>query len=231
MNRSRRCSLRWCKYELARNAIECFLLQCRNHRRSSTPADPTLDWGSRTCCKELDEEVEAFRGRPLEGGFPYVWLDALRLKVRHIIPMSLREDHRPVNQALVIAIGVRETSGPDILGYSLGTSKEFAYLGLPIQRRLVGFPVACGEDRLNKEVKPRTSVVGIFPDGASVIRLVGAVLMGTPDERPVERRYLPAGASAGSQESMKKLLGPDTLLVAQPEPLRLAPVHRALWLI
>ena len=30
---------------------------------------------------------------------------------------------------------------------------------------------------------------------------------------------------------MKKLLGPDTLLVAQPEPLRLAPVHRALWLI
>jgi putative transposase len=73
-------------------------------------------------------------------------------------------------------------------------------------------------ERLNKEVKRRTNVVGIFPDGASVIRLVGAVLMEVSDEWQVGRRYF-------SQESMKKLLEPETLLVAEPEPLRLAPVH------
>ena len=33
-------------------------------------------------CKELDEVVEQFRNRPLEGDYPYLWLDALYLKVR-----------------------------------------------------------------------------------------------------------------------------------------------------
>lgn len=34
-------------------------------------------------CKELDEVVEPFRNRPLEGQYLFVWLDALYLKVRH----------------------------------------------------------------------------------------------------------------------------------------------------
>ena len=34
-------------------------------------------------CLELDERVDAFRNRPLEGEFPYLWLDAKHLKVRH----------------------------------------------------------------------------------------------------------------------------------------------------
>jgi putative transposase len=34
-------------------------------------------------CKELDEVVEQFRNRPLEGTYPFVWMDALYLKVRH----------------------------------------------------------------------------------------------------------------------------------------------------
>lgn len=73
-------------------------------------------------------------------------------------------------------------------------------------------------ERQNKEVKRRTNVVGIFPDRSSVIRLVGSLLIEIDDEWQVTRRYF-------SQASMKKLLEPETLLVASKTAMPLAPVH------
>ena len=53
-----------------------------------------------------------------------------------------------------------------------------------------------GVERLNKEVKRRADVVGIFPNEASIIRLVGAILMEANDEWQLQHRYLSVEALA-----------------------------------
>jgi putative transposase len=250
-------------------------------------------------CEELDEEVERFRNRPLEGPYPYVWVDATYLKAR--------QDGHVASTAVVIAVGVNGESGErEVLGFDVGPSEDRAFWtsflrslvarglrgvrlvtsdahrglkgaieavlqGASWQRCRVHFmrnalclvPKAAQQmagatirtvfaqpdapsareqwlrvsegfryrfarlselmeeaeedvlayalfpeehwrkiwsnnplERVNKEVKRRTNVVGIFPNEAAVIRLVGAILSEQHDEWQVAKRYFSAGSLA-----------------------------------
>ena len=66
-------------------------------------------------CEEIDDRVKAFLGRPLEGDWPYVWLDATYVKVRR--------DHRIVSVAVIVAIGVNAGGRREVLGMDIGPSE------------------------------------------------------------------------------------------------------------
>ena len=80
-------------------------------------------------CRGLDERVEAFRSRPLEGAFPYLWLDAKHLKVRD------RGHLR--SKALVVAYAVHESGRREVIGISIGEVETEAFW-TEFLRELVG---------------------------------------------------------------------------------------------
>jgi transposase-like protein len=268
-------------------------------------------------CKDIDERVNAFLARPLEGEWPYLWLDATYLKVR--------EGGRIVSVAAIIAVAVDAEGRREIVGLHLGPSEAetfwstflrslvrrglkgvklvvsdaheglkaairrvlgatwqrcrvhwmrsalahvgkgqqavvaaalrqaflqadeasarqvwrqvadqlrprwpklsalmdesehdvLAYTGFPAQHR-AKLHSTNPLERLNKEVKRRADVVGIFPCEASITRLIGAVLLEQNDEWQLQHRYMQV-------EAMAELTPP----AAEPEPAQIPP--QAAW--
>jgi putative transposase len=66
-------------------------------------------------CADIDERVNAFLSRPIEGDWPYLWIDATYVKVR--------EAGRIVSVAVIIAVGVNSDGVREVLGMAVGPSE------------------------------------------------------------------------------------------------------------
>lgn len=66
-------------------------------------------------CEEIDGRVKAFLEGPIEGDWPYLWMDATYIKVRR--------DGRIVSVAVIIAVGVNSDGRREVLGMAIGHSE------------------------------------------------------------------------------------------------------------
>jgi putative transposase len=70
-------------------------------------------------CEEIDGRVKAFLDRPIEGDWPYLWLDATYVKVR--------QNSRVVSAAVIVAVGVNSDGRREVLGMDIGASEAEAF--------------------------------------------------------------------------------------------------------
>jgi putative transposase len=66
-------------------------------------------------CQEIDERVNAFLDRPIEGDWPYLWIDATYVKVR--------QNGRIVSVAVIVAVGANSDGRREVLGLDIGPSE------------------------------------------------------------------------------------------------------------
>ena len=66
-------------------------------------------------CGEIDDKIQSFLDRPLEGDWPYLWLDATYLKVR--------QAGRIVSVAVTVAVAVNDQGRREVLGMAIGASE------------------------------------------------------------------------------------------------------------
>jgi putative transposase len=66
-------------------------------------------------CEEIDGKVKAFLDRPIEGDWPYLWIDATYVKVRN--------NGRIVSAAVIIAVGANADGRREVLGMDIGPSE------------------------------------------------------------------------------------------------------------
>jgi putative transposase len=93
-------------------------------------------------CEEIDERVNAFLSRPIEGEWPYLWIDATYLKTR--------EAGRIVSTAVILAVGVNADGRREVLGIATGASEAepfwTAFLRSLADRGLRGVKLVIADD-------------------------------------------------------------------------------------
>jgi putative transposase len=108
-------------------------------------------------CATLDEEVEAFRRRKLDKGYPYLWLDAVYLKVR--------EGKHVVSKATLVAYGVSENGEREVIGVEVADGEMEdawrSFLGSLVGRGLRGVQLVISDAHLGLRKGVRGALNGV----------------------------------------------------------------------
>jgi putative transposase len=108
-------------------------------------------------CASLDEQVEAFRRRKLDRHYPYLWLDALYLKVR--------EGQHVVSKATLIAYGVSEFGEREVIGVEVADGEMEdawrSFLGGLVARGLRGVRLVISDAHLGLRAGIRGALNGV----------------------------------------------------------------------
>jgi transposase-like protein len=164
-------------------------------------------------CAGLDEQVEAFRNRPLEGRYPYLWLDAKVEKVR--------DGGRVVRKALVLAYGVHESGYREVIALDVGEAETEAFWrsflrGL-LQRGLSGVQLVVSDAHVGLK-KAIAQVLGCPWQRCSVHFLREALGLARREQQPMLAALLRPLFGAENGEQARELLGEALARLRKPLP-------------
>jgi transposase-like protein len=173
-------------------------------------------------CAGLDEQVEAFRSRPLEGRYPYIWLDAKVEKVR--------DGGRVVRKCLVIAHGVHESGRREVIGLDCGEAETEAFWreflrGL-VKRGLTGVQLVVSDahEGLKQAI---AQVLGAPWQRCTVHFLREALGHARREQQPMLAALIRPIFNAESGEQARELLGDAIERLERPLPKVAALLERA----
>ncbi len=173
-------------------------------------------------CAGLDEQVEAFRGRPLEGHYPYLWLDAKVEKVR--------DGGRVVRKCQVIAHGVHESGRREVIGLDCGECETEAFWreflrGL-VKRGLAGVQLVVSDahEGLKQAI---AQVLGAPWQRCTVHFLREALGHARKEQQPMLAALIRPIFNADTGEQARELLGEAIERLERPLPKVAAMLERA----
>jgi transposase-like protein len=173
-------------------------------------------------CAGLDEQVEAFRSRPLEGRYPYVWLDAKVEKVR--------DGGRVVRKCLVIAHGVHESGRREVIGIDCGEAETEAFwrsfLRSLVKRGLAGVQLVVSDahEGLKNAIG---QVLGAPWQRCTIHFLREALGHARREQQPMLAALIRPIFNAESGEQARELLGEAIERLERPLPKVAAMLERA----
>ena len=164
-------------------------------------------------CQGLDEQVEAFRSRPLEGRYPYLWLDAKVEKVR--------DGGRVVRKCLVLAYGVHESGYREVIGLDVGECETEAFwrsfLRSLVERGLSGVQLVVSDAHAGLK-KAIAQVLGCPWQRCSVHFLREALGHARKDQQGMLAALLRPIFNADSQEEARALVSDALERLGKPLP-------------
>ena len=144
-------------------------------------------------CGEIDDKIQSFLDRPLEGDWPYLWLDATYLKVR--------QAGRIVSVAVTVAVAVNDQGRREVLGMAIGASEAetfwTGFLRSLTRRGLRGVKLVIADDHKGLKAAPTRILGATAQSGAASTSCATCWPMPASRESRGGRRRITVGGDKG----------------------------------